>query len=513
MPEKFIHLTLAAAVLCSIQQRGYALPPSPVAHWSFDGDALDSSGNYHDALAYGNISYVPGVYGAAAQFHGTDDYFQVASNPALQLRSAQQFTVAAYVQPVGLDQQVILIHGRHSSTRPSWFLALQGDASGPSATVYPGSFVFAVRASNEPPYTAVTGKAVAGQWTHLAATYDGATLKLYVDGVLQSSEAAPLPYNSAEDLYIGGDPGVGTPSGSGSGSSWYAGLVDDVCIFSRALTADEIKAIMQRPLEPQLAHDPHPAHAASDVPQDTTLSWVAGKFAVTHDVYLGETFADVNEASRTWPGTCLASRGQMGTTYTPPALLEFGQTYYWRVDEVNQAPDNTIYKGNVWGFTVEPYAYPIPGTSIIATASGSREGWGPEKTIDGSGLAGDLHGTANRTMWWSTGGMPSWIRYEFDKVYELYDLKVWNSNMPVEFIIGYGAKDVEVEYSTDGAAWMVLPNVPRFAIALGKPNYAPSTTVNFGGVMAKYVDLIIIRTWGDQTTTGLSEVRFSYVPR
>ena len=46
--------------------------------------------------------------------------------------------------------------------------------------------------------------------------------------------------------------------------------------------------------------------------------------------------------------------------------------------------DGTIYKGDVWSFTAEPYGYPI--TSVTATASSSQASMGPEKTIDGSGL-------------------------------------------------------------------------------------------------------------------------------
>ena len=339
MHERFIHLTLAAAVVCFALERAYAAPAAPVACWSFDGSGSDSSGNGNDAKLLGKVSYVPGMHGQAVQFQGTGNYFRVTNNPTVQLRSTQQFSVTAYVQPGTLDQQVILYHGRGGSTRPSWFLAVQGDLPYPNTPLYPGSFVFGVRASRDPAYTALTAKAVAGRWVHLAATYDGATLKLYADGILQSSAAAPLPYDNAEYLHIGGDPGVV------SGRSWYTGLLDDVCIFSQALTAEEVKAVMQGPAGPQLAHDPHPAHTATDVPEDTFLNWTAGQFAATHDVYLGKSFADVNNASRSQPGSVLVSRGQTATTYIPAAILDIGQTYYWRVDEVNKAPSNTIFKG------------------------------------------------------------------------------------------------------------------------------------------------------------------------
>jgi regulation of enolase protein 1 (concanavalin A-like superfamily) len=232
---------------------------------------------------------------------------------------------------------------------------------------------------------------------------------------------------------------------------------------------------------------------------------------VSHDVYFGTSFADVNTASRTNPKGVLASQGQTAATFDPPGAFAYGQTYYWRVDEVNAAP-NTIYKGTVWSFTAEPYAYPITG--VTATASSAQAGMGPGNTIDGSGLdKSDLHGIDGSTMWLTTGAQPNWIQYQFDKVYKLFNLKVWNSNQLIESFIGFGAKKVTIEYSTDGTTWTALANVPEFARAPGVAGYAANTTVSFGGVMAKYVKLTINSNWGGMSTvTGLSEVRFSYVP-
>ncbi|MEN6333157.1 MAG: LamG-like jellyroll fold domain-containing protein, partial [Phycisphaerales bacterium] len=521
MHKKLIRLMLAAGVLCFILERAHGALPAPVAHWSFDGNGLDSSGNHNDAARHGNVAYVPGLYAQAAQFDGLGDYFQVANSPVIQLRSAQQFSVAAYVQPAGLAQQVILGHGRMSTSRPSWSLSIQGDLPYPNTPLYPGCFVFTTRESvpAEPgttpkttptgPPVSATGNAVAGQWAHVAATYAGATLTLYVDGVLLSSVAAPQPFDSKEDLYIGGDPGGSSTS---SGRSWYSGLVDEAYIFDRALTADEVKELMQGAGQPQLACSPSPMPGATDVAREPTLHWTAGTFAATYDVYLGKTFADVDSASRTKPMGVLVSQGQAGTAYSPKAVLDFGQTYYWRVDEVGQTPNSVVHKGSVWGFTVEPYLYTIPGVSIAATASGSISGWGPENTVNGSGMNGDLHGTDDYTMWRSIARLPQWIQYQFDKVYTLDKLLVWNFNQPTEFVFGTGAKTIKVEYSTDGAAWTALTNVPQFTMARGQPNYAANTTVDFGGVAAKYVKLTIIASWGGLRETGLSEVRFSYLP-
>jgi len=256
-----------------------------------------------------------------------------------------------------------------------------------------------------------------------------------------------------------------------------------------------------------VAAEPVPANQAVNVAQDPVLSWKAGPFANTHDVYFGASFDNVNTADL----SKAAGPHQSETTYKPTGLLKFGQTYYWRIDEVNQAPDYTVFKGDVWSFTVEPYALPIK--PVKATASSAQTNMGPEKTIDGSGLdASDLHGIDGTTMWMSTGGQPNWIQYEFDKTYKLYDLKVWNSNGAVESFLGFGARNVAIQYSTDGAAWTPLANVPEFARAPGNASYAANTLVSFGGVWAKYVKLTISKNWGVAPQTGLSEVRFSYIP-
>ncbi|HOW73738.1 MAG TPA: discoidin domain-containing protein [Phycisphaerae bacterium] len=302
--------------------------------------------------------------------------------------------------------------------------------------------------------------------------------------------------NLVDRIYLGVGPG-GTAL---QGISW-----DDLVLTSELLT-DGAATVVTLPQ----AQDARPADGATDVPRDTGLSWTAGEAIVAHDVYLGTTFADVNDATRTNAQGVLAGQGQAATAYDPPAPLAYGQTYYWRVDEVNQAPDHTIFKGEVWSFTVEPYAYPIQPAA--ATASSAEAGMGPEKTIDGSGLTGDRHGTEPSTMWLAAGAPPHWIQYEFDQVCRLHELKVWNSNQVIESLLGFGAQKVTIETSADGILWTPVADVPPFHQAPGTPDCAADTSVSLGGVDAKSVRLTIEASWGGRATTGLSEVQFSYVP-
>jgi regulation of enolase protein 1 (concanavalin A-like superfamily) len=261
----------------------------------------------------------------------------------------------------------------------------------------------------------------------------------------------------------------------------------------------------------ELSRSPIPAVKTTDVPIDSTFSWTAGIYAATHDVYFGTVFADVNNASRQDPRGVLVSKGQTAAQFQPAAIA-YGQTYYWRVDEVGA--DGTIYRGQVWSFAAEPYGYPIK--PIKATASSSlTAAMGPDKTIDGSGLDSlDQHSVSAMQMWLSKKGQsPVWIQYEFDAVYKLHEMWVWNSNQEVEPITGFGAKEVSIQYSTDGTTWQTLAGVPEFNDAPGDANYVHNTTVSFGGVQAKFVKLNIATNWADGTKqAGLSEVRFFYAP-
>jgi hypothetical protein len=263
--------------------------------------------------------------------------------------------------------------------------------------------------------------------------------------------------------------------------------------------------------DPERAKDPVPANKATDVPRTTALSWVSGVYAASHDVYFGTSLDDVNNATRQNPMGVLVSQDQTGTTFTPPERLEFSTTYYWRVDEVNAPPSSATYKGEVWYFTTEPFAPKV--TTITATASSVGPVTSPAaNAVNGSGLTGDLHSADPKTMWLSaSNGFPAWIRFDFDQAYKLYQMLVWNHNATYENLLGFGAKDATVEYSTDGTAWTKLGDF-EFAQAPGANDLPPTSIISFGGVAAKSVRITINSAWMQPKQTGLSEVQFLYIP-
>ncbi len=280
--------------------------------------------------------------------------------------------------------------------------------------------------------------------------------------------------------------------------AWGDGVVDgkDLSVLSQYADAD-------------LAASPDPASGASDVPVDVSLSWSPGALAVTHDVYLGTSLLDVTNASRENPLSALVSQNQDVNAYELPKLRDYGRTYYWRVDEVDELSESGIAKGIVWSFTTQLPADPVE--NVIAIASSADQGCGPELTIDGSGLnATYVHSIQAGTMWLSAanGPQPTWIQYEFDAVYPLNEMWVWNYNGQFEQILGNGLKDVLVEYSDDGVSWTSLGEF-EFARATSQSDYGYNTVVEFGGAQARYVRLTAQSNWGGLTHQyGLSEVRF-----
>ncbi|GAH12240.1 unnamed protein product, partial [marine sediment metagenome] len=127
----------------------------------------------------------------------------------------------------------------------------------------------------------------------------------------------------------------------------------------------------------------------------------------------------------------------------------------------------------------------------------------------------DLHSTELTEMWLSdiAGQHPAWLQYEFDRVYKLHQMRVWNHNTLTEPVIGYGAREATIEYSADGANWTTLGTTHEFARGSGAAGYAYNTTVGFGGVAVKHVRLTISSNWGGLLPQyGLSEVRFLYIP-
>ncbi|MCK4292070.1 MAG: discoidin domain-containing protein, partial [Planctomycetes bacterium] len=263
----------------------------------------------------------------------------------------------------------------------------------------------------------------------------------------------------------------------------------------------------------EMAYDPRPANLESDVCTKVILKWTPGAYAPPvngHKLFFSQDFDDVKD------GAAAADRGLTSDpefdTAALPFTIDYETTYYWRIDEANTV--SGWDEGSVWQFTTEPIAYPLRTDNITATASSSVAGRGPENTVNESDLDGDLHSKDTSTMWLSASEPAgAWIRYEFDRIYKLYEMWVWNFNGE-GLLTMHGLKEVTIEYSTDGSAWTQLPGVGEFAKAPGNDGYAHDTPVAFGGAAAKYVKITANSNHSNGIIDqhGLSEVRFFYLP-
>jgi len=491
--------------------------------------------------------------GYALEFDGTGDYVETPLSDV-----PKDGTVEAWVRTTVSDtrQAVISSHGGdqefrlHLNYRPG-----QGGAT-------PGVLGLNVRFRTLEAFTDIGGEMYDGSWHHVAFVWEGespGTIRAYWDG--QEKAVTHRNQNPWEGNYNRTVAHVIGREDLGNNNYFFVGSIDDVRFWDKARITSEIQEYMSQELsgdeegligywkfnegEGTMAYDsspngndgtvvgaswtpdaapiaaatypvasrPIPPDGATDVPPDVVLGWTPGVFAGTHDVYWGTVFDDVSNASRTDPLGVLVSRDQIPGSYSPAEALQWGQNYYWRIDEVSAPPNDTLYEGEVWSFTVEPIAYVVE--NLTATASSSSEGNGPENTINGSGLdADDLHSADSETMWLSSadGPQPAWIQYEFDRVYKLHQMWVWNCNVEFGDILGFGVKEATVEYSVDGINWDALDATDEFSRAPAAPGYAHNTTIDLRGEVAKYVRITAVSNWGGTSQYGLSEVRFFYIP-
>ena len=338
-----------------------------VGYWRFDEGAgtvaADSSGSGNNGTLNGVPQWVAGKLGGALDFDGSADYVEVPHAASLSITDA--ITIAAWtnMRANASGEMAIVSKGGWAANDLPYELTEEA-----------GGVIFWQFYDNEGRDTCSPNSPSAGEWHHIAATYDGTIFKCYIDGVLGEEWAytGKMPQNTASVT-------IGRRS---RGGTFFNGMIDDVAIFNRALSADEIPNIMMGVGGFGPASAPTPPDGAIHPETWVSLSWRAGDFAVTHDVYFGESFDDVNT------GTAGTFRGNQPTPtflagffgYPYPDGLVPGTTYYWRVDEVNSADPNSPWRGPVWSFTVPPKeAYnPVPAdrSKFIDTAAVTLS-WAP----------------------------------------------------------------------------------------------------------------------------------------
>ena len=341
-----------------------------VAWWRFEegsGDAAnDSSGNGHNGTLLGTPEWGVGAEGSgAALAFGPEKCLGVDCGVFDPTDGAGQFSLAlwAYWDGTGTFQHFFTKSNGWGSTTMMFQVELWGAHTN-------STYTDRVGVSYEPAGSMEFSIMPKNEWVHLTWTFDGTDLRVYLNGV---DEVGPKPFsigpNVDATVFIGVDYNEGRV---------FEGLLDEVRLYSHALSPVEILSAMKGEAWPY-AFGPSPEDGALNLDTWANLSWSAGDFAISHDVYLGDNFDDVND------GTGEAFRGsQAGTTllvgfpgFPYPDGLVPGTTYYWRIDEVNEADPNSPWRGDVWSFSIPPRTayYPDPADGGESVDLNVELGW------------------------------------------------------------------------------------------------------------------------------------------
>jgi hypothetical protein len=249
-------------------------PPPPsglVAAYSFDAGSgtvlADQSGNGNNGTMSATTWSTAGKYAGAASFNGSSSLVTIPDSSSLDLKGA--LTLEAWVQPSALGTSWRTVVFKEQPGGMVYSLYANGRASVPLGQVNIGGEREAGGASQLP----------VGTWTHLALTYDGASLRLYVNGTLVRTVAQTGSIaSSAGALRIGGNT---------IWSEWFAGLVDDVRVYDRGLSAAEIAADMSTPVGSSPPPPPPPDTTAPTVmvTAPASGSTVSGTIQATADAF------------------------------------------------------------------------------------------------------------------------------------------------------------------------------------------------------------------------------------
>jgi len=213
------------------------LPSGLAAGWSFNEasgtSATDSSGNNNTATLVNGVARAAGEYGGGLTFDGVNDYLTVPNSPSLNI-SGTGLTLTMWINPQALSGGDSVVLGKFwnaTMTSPYYQYGLEL-AGGTVPVFYVGTTSGVLSAS--------MGSALAlNQWSYLAVIFDGLQVKFYLNGVLVTTASLPASITARSNPFrLGADNNT---------QQFFKGSLDEVRIYNRALTAQEIQIDMATP--------------------------------------------------------------------------------------------------------------------------------------------------------------------------------------------------------------------------------------------------------------------------
>jgi len=231
MPKVIFVLSLCALLILVCLSIANVAEQGLVAYWPFDeGDgktAMDVTGNGHNGAFAGAPKWVAGRFGTGLEFDGEEDHVVVADDAAFAI--AENITFMAWFSP-----NAVLTGRRLMVKNDSIFVIFDfGDTN---------SIDFLVKPVNAFAESKTTDWQV-GEWYHFAGTFDGKTLRVYVNGKLEGEAPNDVPITPSDlELWIGGDD-FGRPT------DFFPGKIDEVRLYDKTLSEADIQQVMETPQE------------------------------------------------------------------------------------------------------------------------------------------------------------------------------------------------------------------------------------------------------------------------
>ena len=209
-------------------------PPGLVALWSGEGDGNDSVGGNTAALT--DITFAEGKVGQAFSFNGTSSSIRIPASPALDVGTGDGFTLTAWIKPEDVNGLHPILYWSNPDQVQLWISARPDETGVLRGNITPGK--------NNGWLVSQQGVLTSGVFQHIAMTYDKASgmSLLYVNGVMvaQHQLSPQMVANTKGDLWFSK---IDRLPGSWSTDRAFVGLMDEIAIYNRALSAEEIQAI------------------------------------------------------------------------------------------------------------------------------------------------------------------------------------------------------------------------------------------------------------------------------
>jgi len=327
---------LATLLLVTLASTAAAQPTANlVGYWPLDdegtGQAMDHSGNgYHGTLQSDAVFVPDGIVGGAVYFDAGNDRIEIGGWDGIL--GGQARTMSAWVKTTSFRGNMSII---------SWGPDNDDRAQRIDFSLDDGRLRWDHDNGNIQADTDVRD----GKWHHVAvviqenASASYGQVLLYVDGVDDTQNTTEGDGDTMNTEVGTAPPMIGIRSHNNGRD--FAGLIDELRVYDRALTEEEIIELSLRPI----SSAPSPEDGSTYDDDYVMLSWEPGKYAAEFDVYFS------NDLSAVEARAPIASTGRISDQFLLIPSVDPGENYYWVIDDI-EADEETIHEGVVWTFFV-----------------------------------------------------------------------------------------------------------------------------------------------------------------